>query len=189
MAKKVELIKPKYKDFAVGENNAVIAVYVTGPEILVKDNPNLIGMPFIFYNGTTRHSIVDNLRSEGISYLDGGLLEGLTKNARNDGEVPETIHVHGRNIAWQELYGGVVGPFGGVYVPYSFGIYHNDDLRREFKVRAQTDYNKMVREILPEIFERRHAEAEKEAQIKAFYSNPFNRTLSFLTAGLYGPKV
>ncbi len=186
MAKKVEIIKPLHPDFFVGENNCVFAAYVTGTEILEKDDPKLIGVPFIFYDGTTRHSIVNKLKSEGISYLSGSQLEALTKNAQMKGRVPETVRVHGNDIPWRELLR--LSPFGGAYVPYSFGVFHEDDLKRGFRIRTQVDYNRLVSEILPEIFAQRQAKTQQEAQIESFYSNPLNIILSTMTRGWYGPK-
>ena len=189
MTKKGEIIKSVIPDFLVGENNCVFAAYVVGPQILENDDPKLIGVPFIFYDGTTRHNIVNRLRSEGISYLSSSQLEELTKNAQMKGSVSETVHAQSRDITWQELLGGRTGPFGGPYVPYSFSIWHEDDIRNGIGVRTQADYNRIVREILPKVLREREATARREAQIEVFYSNSMNRLLSSLTRGWYGPRV
>ncbi len=181
---KAEVVKQDCPDFCIAENNAVVAVYVTGPEILKRDNVDLIGIPFIFYDGTTRKSIVEQLKAKGIPYFTGDEYKRLTHN-KLEGLLPDSIHVHGREYSWQELIGQRFGPFGGAYVPYSFSIFHNRDIQQEVKVRSSTDYDRMVDEILPEV----NKERKKQKQIEVFYSSRLNRILSAITKGAYGPRM
>ena len=150
-------------DFYVEQNNGVRAAYVVSPRILEKDNSDLFGVPFIFYVGIgeTIHTIpqvkytdgllrrlkgisseVEQLKKQGVPYLSEKQYWELVEGMRVGSTVPQTIQVRDRLIPIERL--ATKG-----YVPYSFGVNHDDDVLRKVRVRTQEEYDKMLNKILP----------------------------------------
>ncbi len=55
-------------DIVLKANNEVVAAYILGPDIIIRESRLLWGVPFIFYTGTTRDDAVYSLRKDGIDY-------------------------------------------------------------------------------------------------------------------------
>ena len=175
-------------DYILGIKNSVVAAYVTGHDILELDNPELVGVPFLFHpklraTNPERRNKGNQLNKEGVLYLDTleyrDFLLGVARLDAKDAKIPETVRARNAEIPLEELVKFEnKGEFRIVQVPYSFDEHHEQDLRDKIRVRSVEDYENMYRKILPEVRRMRKEEAEKE-----FYANMLNKFFSAIGFG------
>ncbi len=172
-----KIIQPKntIPDLVVAEDDFVIAVYVTGQDLLKKESPVVTshnqGVPFAFYNWRGPNSLAlaypEKYYPNRPDYLSSEKLGPLLRNAIYvDSRLPE--HIDG--IPLEELVKRIY-PSGRergiINIPHPT---HSDD--RIIRVRTEEDYQKILNETLPEV---RKERAEKE-----FYSSKLNSALAVL---------
>ncbi len=149
------MFKPKLKqaDFSIAENNAFAAVYVVNPRILEFDDQNQLGKPFLFYQGTTfsklRQTLLEPTLGVQIYAGTNADLEQLLRGRQEAGrdgvaKVPDTVRVNGELISIDKIRSG--------YVPFSFGVCHEDDVARYQKrpgSNVRLDFQEFKNRVLP----------------------------------------
>ncbi len=146
--------KLKQADFSIAENNAFAAVYVVNPRILEFDDQAQLGKPFLFYQGSTFSTLRKTLLEPTLGvqiYAGTGadlerLLEGRSEAGREGvAKVPERLTIGGKSFSTNNLRSG--------YVPFSFGVGHDDDVARFQKSagsNVRLDYTRFKNEVLPQ---------------------------------------
>ncbi len=149
------IFKPQLKqaDFSIAENNAFAAVYVVNPRILEMDDVSQRGKPFVFYQGSTfstlRRTLLEPTLGFQIYAGTGADLERLLEGRQEAGrdgvaKVAETVRINGESVAMNKLRSG--------YVPFSFGVGHDDDVARFQKSTGSNirlDYVRFKNQVLP----------------------------------------
>jgi hypothetical protein len=155
--------KLQQPDFTVAENNAFTAVYVVNPQILECDDLMQRGKPFLFYQGTTFSKLRQTLLEPtlGVRIYAGTNvdLEELLKGRHEAGQqgvakMSETVMVNGELIEGKKLCSG--------YVPFSFGVFHDDDIARYQKqpgCNVRLDFQEFKNRVLPRYDARMREEA------------------------------
>ena len=144
-------------DFYVEENNGVRGAYVVSPKILELDGqPELYGVPFIFYVGSGQRidslpanlrntdEVVKQLKRQGVPYLSPEQYVELIRGMRTGCKLPQRVQVGDNSIPIELLV-------KQGHVPYSFGERHDEDVLKKVRVRTQADYDRMVKWIMPKI--------------------------------------
>ena len=121
--------KDATRDFVIGENNGVIAVCVVNPEILEQDDEYKRGRAFLFYVGNARVNCPASEINAGTT--DKPLrpfcgkrpeFDRLIKGRNRRGDLPEKVVINGKEVLTETLH-------IGCYVPFSFGIGHDSDVK------------------------------------------------------------
>jgi hypothetical protein len=132
--------KQEVPDFFTSSNNGVVAVYVTAPDILERDSPQLRGIPFLFYTGS--NSTAEEVsKRQGRTYLNNNELSTLLEGMDTETRLPETIRVGDKEIPSTKLASTVV--------PFSFGAGHLELEKTDYKPRNREDYRNMTKAIIP----------------------------------------
>lgn len=186
-----------YPDFLLASNNCVVAAYPISPGILRREAPCLAGVPFLFYVGT--QSTVDRVNASAqrmaTEVIKGGsaphyfsasdldaLLQGTItrKDVPNDAKSPEQIEiVPGTALPLDKLASG--------WVPYSFGVGHEHDVKSHTPFRQPNDYQRMVQRILPDVRTERQFMKEQDEKQAREAAQLGNRVKALF--GMYHPKI
>lgn len=162
-------------DLVIGYNNSVAAAYVTAPDILARDDPQLRKAPFLFYvredqsagrlasareGGKAPYLSAQQFRTllDNVDTVYGALWIPLSVPVLDESRTPRHLHAYPKEIVMpgrgrQRI---PMGELASGYVPYSFGAGHDNDVKTGVKVRSDADYDRMIREILPAVHEGRH---------------------------------
>jgi len=150
------------------------ALYITGKDLLDKDNPNEIGCPFFFYTGEYRE-LIKRFQKDGTPYRSRNELDKLLENAQLISWMfPKDAQIKVSGIKLEELVQFVKTPKGDerVYVPYGLEIFGYDDKGMRRMIRSKDSYRQMVQRTLPSVMRER---AKRE-----FYSHLTNYPLALL---------
>ncbi|MBI1971179.1 hypothetical protein HYS47_05510 [Candidatus Woesearchaeota archaeon] len=174
---KQESTQAPFSDTVLSYNNGVSAVYIVGQDVLQAENrPNLFKVPFLVWNGswTPIGESVERARAlVGVPYLSRDQFGEMEKQLYTRGKVPESVVVNGVAIPSKSL--------ASMYVPYSFGIGHQQDVETRARVRSLDDFADFTARVLPRVAEIR---AERE-QRKQDDNRLVNRVLT--AVGLHTP--
>ena len=158
-------------------NNGVWAVYLTGKDVLDAENrQDLLGVPFLAWNGSWTPigpSVEDARRIVKVPYLSMDQLKRMEIQMVLEGEVPENVEVMGKDYP--------IGRLASCYVPFSFGIFHQDDEKGNKRIRSLSEYDNLVERVLPKVAQLRRDRAETKTRDSQFV----NRALA--SVGLYRP--
>ncbi len=166
----------KIPDLVIGYNNSVAAAYVTAPDILVRDDRQLLKAPFLFYvsqdqspsniksardGGKAPYLSAQQFRTllDNVDAVYGALWIPLSVPVLDESRTPQHLHTYPKEIVMPGRGGRRIpmGELASGYVPYSFGAGHDNDVKTGLKVRGDADYDRMIQEILPAVREeRRH---------------------------------
>lgn len=160
----------KIPDFVTEHSGTVTAAYVTGPEILRKDNPSRRGVPFLFIGGPHAYDTLRGLIEQGVYYAPIEQFSNFMSrtNWSIAGPLPKVVRVENEDIPMEQLvmfeperrenlYTGKDVALEGriVHVSYAFGRHHNQDVQHGTRVRTREEYERILKEILPSVFEER----------------------------------
>ncbi len=163
-------------DLVIGYNNSVVAAYVTAPDILARDDRQLLKAPFLFYvrddqsperlasardGGKAPYLSAQQFRTllDNVDAVYGALWIPIGVPVLDESRAPRHLHTYPKEIVMpgRERRRIPMGELASGYVPYSFGAGHDNDVKTGVKVRGDADYDRMVQEILPAVREeRRH---------------------------------
>lgn len=166
-----------FVDIATGYNNGVFAVYLVGKDFLeVENRPDLLGVPFLVWNGSWTPIGPSTERAReivGVPYLSNDQFKRMKNGMITEGNLPRNVDIRGTEYSIDQLASG--------YVPYSFGVGHQYDEEGKRKVRSLSDFRDLVVRVMPEVDQLRQDRAETRARDETF----MNITLALF--GLYTP--
>ncbi len=195
------MTKPAFPDFYIqGEiRQFVVAAYPLSPDIVKREDPALVGVPFLFYVGLTRGELfrIRLMRGEEEYKLYKNIYTQIYANARalaQIGGIPE-FFLGSKKDLYQMLKGTVRGRDIDPSVMYPKSIevipgkiVNRDDIlnylttgKNPPSFRTEADYRHMIKVILPDVLAERKC---REAQIREQEANA--PTLGSKVRTLYG---
>ncbi|MBI5391889.1 hypothetical protein HZB00_02705 [Candidatus Woesearchaeota archaeon] len=153
-------------------------MYLIGKDVLeIENRPTLYGVPFLVWHGSWTPvgcSVEHARRVTGVPYLSLDEFSVLKQNVVAKGNVPEVVSVRGNIHPIEKL--------ADLYVPYSFSVGHELDIREGLVVRTLDDYTDVVERVLPQVKTLRRQRGDKIKHDRRLH----NRVLAF--AQLYHPS-
>ena len=126
-------------DFKLGYNNRVTAVYVVNPAILELDDQTQLGRPFLFLSDSVDVGVPARQVEDGMGKIHPYVgrradLDELLQGREIKGSLPEAMkingnYINGNYIPTPLLFGRFQLRGAGLYVPFSFGVFHEQDVQ------------------------------------------------------------
>lgn len=193
-----------FPDFYLANNNAVVAAYPVKPEILRRERSEIMGVPFLFYVGTRSTVAQVNASAERMArevfpggsaphYFSESDLDRLLEGTIQKKDVLHHSLCSAPAIQWPKqvevVSGSVVASdkIANWWVPYSFGVGHEGDVKGHTPFRTPADYQRMVQSVLPDVLsERAYMKEQRERQTQEA-AQLGNRVKALI--GMYHPKT
>ncbi|MEK6922120.1 MAG: hypothetical protein AABX82_09580 [Nanoarchaeota archaeon] len=157
-----------FPDFYLANNNCVVAAYPVKAEILRRESSQLAGVPFLFYVGTRSTVAQVNESAQRMAkevipggsaphYFSGADLDRLLEGTIQKKDILHHSLCSAEAVKWPKqievIPGRIVASdkIANWWVPYSFGVGHEGDVKGHTPFRTEVDYSRMVQSVLPDV--------------------------------------